>query len=88
MTEETTPLNTQAEYLKNFLATEKITQTAFANAIGVTQGLIGQWLRGERTISVPKAVEIERIYHLDAALLSDDVKLARESISKKPKSKR
>jgi transcriptional regulator with XRE-family HTH domain len=75
--------NAQAEYLKNFLTTQKVRQTALANAIGVTPSLIGQWLRGERTISVAKAVEIEKLYHLDAALLSADVKLARDSMKRK-----
>ena len=69
--------------LKNIMVTKKITQTELGQSVGVSQALVGQWVRGERPISVQKAVELEQIFDVDAALLNDDVKLARESMTRK-----
>ena len=63
--------------LKDFFNENKITQTEFARTIGVSQGLIGQWLRNDRPISVAKSLEIETIFRIDAAKLCHDVKLVR-----------
>ncbi len=36
-------------------------QTAFAKKLGVTQGLIWQWLNGKTKISAEWAIKIERV---------------------------
>ena len=66
-----------AIFLRKFIHDNHITQTAFAAKIGVSQGLIGQWLRGERPISVAKSLDIERTFRIDAGLLNHDVQLVR-----------
>lgn len=43
-----------SEYLKN------TTQSAFAKQVGVSQGMIYQWLYGIRQVSIDKCVSIER----------------------------
>ncbi|MDD5215348.1 MAG: helix-turn-helix transcriptional regulator [Methylococcales bacterium] len=63
--------------LKDFFSHTNITQTEFAKTIGVSQGLIGQWLRNDRPISVAKSLEIETAFKIDAAQLCNDVKLVR-----------
>lgn len=35
------------EILADFLATKNLTQTAFANSIGVKQSQVSEWLRGK-----------------------------------------
>ncbi|MDN7936414.1 YdaS family helix-turn-helix protein [Burkholderia metallica] len=47
--------------LSNYLASRKVTQAAFATRLGVSQGLIYQWLTGRRPIAIDKCVAIERI---------------------------
>lgn len=47
--------------LSTYLASQKITQASFAVRLGVSQGLIYQWLTGRRPIAVDKCVAIERI---------------------------
>jgi transcriptional regulator with XRE-family HTH domain len=69
--------NSNANFLREFIHNHGITQTEFARKIGVSQGLIGQWLRGERPISVAKSLDIERTFKIDAALLNNDVQLVR-----------
>lgn len=63
--------------LEDFFRKNNITQTEFARKIGVSQGLIGQWLRNDRPISVAKSLEIETVFNIDAAKLCKDVKLVR-----------
>lgn len=46
--------------LSNYLASRKVTQASFAERLGVSQGLIYQWLTGRRPISIDKCVLIER----------------------------
>lgn len=46
--------------LSNYLASKKITQASFAVRLGVSQGLIYQWLTGRRPIAIDKCVAIER----------------------------
>jgi transcriptional regulator with XRE-family HTH domain len=66
------------DLLKIFFSKNNITQTEFARKIGVSQGLIGQWLRNDRPISVAKSLEIETIFKIDASSLCNDVKLVRQ----------
>ncbi|RQT74782.1 transcriptional regulator [Burkholderia cepacia] len=47
--------------LANYLSSRKVTQAAFALRLGVSQGLIYQWLTGRRPIAIDKCVAIERI---------------------------
>ncbi|UEP42724.1 transcriptional regulator [Burkholderia sp. B21-005] len=47
--------------LSTYLSSRKITQAAFAQQLGVSQGLIYQWLTGRRPIAIDKCVVIERI---------------------------
>ncbi|KVU22295.1 hypothetical protein WK65_18325 [Burkholderia ubonensis] len=46
--------------LATYLSTRKITQAAFAEQLGVSQGLIYQWLTGRRPVAADKCVAIER----------------------------
>jgi transcriptional regulator with XRE-family HTH domain len=71
--------NSTANFLREFIHNHRITQTEFARKIGVSQGLIGQWLRGERPISVAKSLDIERTFKIDAGLLNNDVLLVRNN---------
>ena len=64
-------------FLKEFIETNNVTQAEMSRKIGVSQGLVGQWLRGDRPISVAKSLEIETIFKIDAAKLCRDVKLVR-----------
>lgn len=43
--------------LTDFL--KKTTQQALASQLGVTQGLVSQWVRGETQITAERALEIE-----------------------------
>ncbi|BET09409.1 transcriptional regulator [Pandoraea sputorum] len=47
--------------LATYLSSQKITQAAFAVSLGVSQGLIYQWLTGRRPIAPDKCVAIERL---------------------------
>lgn len=64
-------------YLKEFIISNNISQAEFSRKIGVSQGMIGQWLRGDRPISVAKSLDIETTFKIDAAKLCHDVKLVR-----------
>lgn len=46
--------------LQDYLAEEEITQTEFARAVGVTQGMVWQWLNGVRRVSAEQVLVIER----------------------------
>ncbi|WP_232343240.1 transcriptional regulator [Burkholderia pseudomallei] len=46
--------------LASYLAEQKLTQAAFAELLGVSQGLIYQWLTGRRPVAADKCVVIER----------------------------
>ena len=46
---------TLADYLKT------TTQTAFAEALGVTQSAVSQWVTGEQRITAERAKEIEEL---------------------------
>lgn len=46
--------------LRDYLADQGISQQEFASRLGVTQGLVWQWLRGRTRISAERAVQIER----------------------------
>jgi DNA-binding transcriptional regulator YdaS (Cro superfamily) len=45
------------EYLKN----NELTQIAFAHLVGVTQGMVHQWISGHRKVSLKFAVKIEEV---------------------------
>jgi DNA-binding transcriptional regulator YdaS (Cro superfamily) len=45
--------------LHDYLETEKVSQTDFARRLGVTQGMVWQWLKGVRRISAEKVIAIE-----------------------------
>ncbi len=46
--------------LNEYLDKEKISQSAFAEVVGVTQGMVYQWIGGHRPISPEKCVLIEK----------------------------
>lgn len=46
--------------LATYLKRKGITQTAFADELGVSQGLVWQWLKGETTITAERAMAIEK----------------------------
>lgn len=45
--------------LKKYLRQTATTQAEFARRIGVTQGLVNQWLSGKTRITAERAVQIE-----------------------------
>lgn len=45
--------------LKTYLKKTKTTQQALADALGVTQGLVSQWINGVTPITGEQAVKIE-----------------------------
>ena len=47
--------------LPNYLGKTKTTQQAFAEKLGVTQGLVHQWLYGLTRITPAKAKAIEKV---------------------------
>lgn len=71
-----------AAALRNFIGEKGLSQTEFGKKIGVSQSMVGQWLREERPISIKSALEMERVYKLDAAVLSRVVKTLRETRDK------
>ncbi|KWO62587.1 transcriptional regulator [Burkholderia territorii] len=46
--------------LPTYLADRKTSQAAFARLLGVSQGLVYQWIKGHRPISPERCVEIEK----------------------------
>jgi len=64
-----TPINSAAsmkrmakekhDKLAAYLDDEKLSQEAFAKTLGVSQGLVHQWLRLETKITAERAVQIE-----------------------------
>ena len=47
--------------LKTYLANGDHTQTSFAERMGVTQGLVHQWLSGRTRITAERARQIEKV---------------------------
>lgn len=45
--------------LHDYLESESISQAVFAKRVGVTQGMVWQWLRGVRRVSAEKVLTIE-----------------------------
>lgn len=45
--------------LRTYLESNDITQSAFAARLGVTQGLVWQWLEKRTTITAERAIQIE-----------------------------
>src|SRR3990167_3888832 len=48
------------EAINNYIQQHGLTQEAFGKKIGVTQGLVWQWLKGFTRITPERAVQIER----------------------------
>lgn len=46
--------------ISKYLAKNKLSQDGFAKQIGVSQGLVWQWITGKTRITVERAIEIER----------------------------
>jgi DNA-binding transcriptional regulator YdaS (Cro superfamily) len=47
--------------LADYLSTTKTSQAAFAKQLGVSQGLVYQWLSGKRPVAAEHCPVIERI---------------------------
>jgi DNA-binding transcriptional regulator YdaS (Cro superfamily) len=45
--------------LATYLETEGVTQTEFAQRLGVTQGMVWQWLNGHRRVAAEQVLPIE-----------------------------
>ena len=60
-----------SEYLKE----HKISQGVFAQRVGVSQGMVSQWIFGHRKVSLERAVKIEEITRgqISAADLRPDI---------------
>jgi len=50
-----TPMN-----IKTYLKQEKLTQAAFAQKIGVSQGMVAHWVNGRCRITPEKAIHIDK----------------------------
>ena len=59
--------------IQTYLKKNKISQVEFGASLGVGQAMVGQWVRGIRGVSLFKALEIERLYGIDASALCDEV---------------
>jgi DNA-binding transcriptional regulator YdaS (Cro superfamily) len=46
--------------LSDYLTRHELSQEAFAKSIGVSQGMVYQWIAGRTPVAVQKAVLIER----------------------------
>lgn len=46
--------------IKDYLQDNGITQAGFAEQLGVTQGLVNQWIRGKTRVTPERALQIER----------------------------
>lgn len=46
--------------LSTYLEKQGLSQEAFAKSIGVSQGLVWQWLDGRTRITAERAIEIEK----------------------------
>jgi DNA-binding transcriptional regulator YdaS (Cro superfamily) len=47
--------------LRDFLRNEGLTQAQFAHQLGVSQGLVWQWLNRRTVITAERAIQIERL---------------------------
>lgn len=45
--------------LHDYLKSEKVSQAKLARRVGVTQGMVWQWLRGVRRVSAEKVLALE-----------------------------
>lgn len=68
--------------LENLMSTNGLTQRQFAETIGVTPGMVSQWITGRRPVSIEKALTIEEQFGLQAEILCPRLKpfLARRSL--------
>lgn len=66
-----------AAAIREYIDQNNLSQTAFGKRIGVTQSMVGQWIRGERPVSVKCALAIEKEFEIDASQLSQVVKSLR-----------
>ncbi len=73
--------NKVSEEIKKLIAEKNLNQTKLAKSLDITQSMVGQWIRGERPISVSVSIAIEKIYGTDASILNNDVKMSRESMT-------
>lgn len=46
-------------HIRAYLKKHKLSQDAFAELVGVSQGLVWQWLKGQTRITADKAKQIE-----------------------------
>ena len=47
------------EAIRSYLSRRGLTQTEFARQVGVSQGMVWQWLSGYRPVSPESAIKIE-----------------------------
>jgi DNA-binding transcriptional regulator YdaS (Cro superfamily) len=59
--------------IQNYLDEKKMSQTKFGEPLGVGQTMVDQWCKKRRPVSLEKALDIEKIYGIDARLLNDQV---------------
>lgn len=67
--------------IRQLIDENKLSQKSFGASLGVSQSMVGQWLRGDRKVSPEKAIAIERLYGIPASLLSDRVNKIRSGDS-------
>ena len=56
--------------LSKFLNRNNITQNELANALGIKQSTVSQWVTGYRPIGIERALQIENMYGVDADALN------------------
>jgi DNA-binding transcriptional regulator YdaS (Cro superfamily) len=52
--------NVRAMNLDRYLSTQSLSQQEFADRLGVTQGMVWQWVRGRQRITAERALQIEK----------------------------
>ena len=74
-------MNLLADYLKR----NNVSQNQFAKPLGVQPCNVSQWVKGDRPISIEKALLIEKIYGLDAEELAPKLTTLIELINERGK---
>ena len=53
-------MSDHAAPIRAYIRRKKLSQEAFAHLIGVSQGMVSQWLTGRRPVSAARAKKIEQ----------------------------
>lgn len=76
------------EAISEYLEKNKMSQAQFGEKLGVGQAMVGNWLSRRRGVSLDKALEIEKVFGINANLLNDQVQFFAERFEDRRKKKR